>query len=103
MDPQLFEGEGQLIGGLFNGQLGLLGPVLPQIPLTVASELVNLPLNQTVSGVARQPISLAVVLQVDESASRLVRQRKRLQVAFEAENESVILPVSRRKRQKRTG
>jgi hypothetical protein len=61
------------MGGLFNGQLSLSGPVLPQIPLTVASKLVNLPLNQTVSSVAGQPISPAVVPQVDESASRPVR------------------------------
>jgi len=32
LDSQLFEGE---------DQLGLSGPVLPQIPLTVAGELVN--------------------------------------------------------------
>jgi hypothetical protein len=103
LDPQLFEGEGQSMGGLFNRQLGLSGPVLPQIPLTVASELVNLPLNQTVGGVSRQPISPAVVPQVDESAGRPVRQRRRSRVAFEAENEPVILQVSGRKRQKRTG
>lgn len=81
MDPQLFEGEGQSMGGLFNRQLGLSGPVLPQIPLTVASE----------------------VPQVDESAGRPVRQQKRSRVAFEVENEPVILRVSGRKRQKRTG
>ena len=97
------EGEGQSMGGLFNRQLGLSGPVLPQIPLTVASELVNLPLNQAVSGVAGQPISPAVVPQVGESAGRPVRQRKRPRVASEAENERVILRVSWRKRQKRTG
>ena len=65
------------MGGLFNMQLGLSGLVLPQIPLTVASE-------------------------VDESAGRPVRQRKRSRVAFEAENEPVTLRVSGRKRQKRT-
>jgi hypothetical protein len=103
LNPQLFEGEGQSIGRLFNKQLGLSGPVLPQIPLTVASKLVNLPLNQTVGGVSGQPISPAVVAQVDKSAGRLVQQQKRSRVAFEAENEPVILRVSGRKRQKRTG
>ena len=43
LDPQLFEDEDQLVCGSL--QLGLSGPALPQIPLMVAGELVNLPLN----------------------------------------------------------
>jgi hypothetical protein len=101
LDSRLFEGEDQLVGGLFNRQLGLSGPVLPQIPLTVAGELFNQPLNQAVDDVAGQPISPAVIPLVGESASRLVRPRKRSQVAIEAEDEP-ILRVSGRKRQKRT-
>jgi len=57
---------------------------LPQIPLTVASELVNQLLNQAVNDVAGQPISLAVIPLVSESASRPVQLRKRSQVTIEA-------------------
>jgi len=95
-------GQSQLVGGLSNRQLGLSGPVLPQIPLTAASELVNLPLNQAVDDAASQSISLEVVPQVGESAGRPVRPRKRSRVAIEAADEP-ILWVSGRKRQKRTG
>jgi hypothetical protein len=102
LDPQLFGGEGQLVGRLFNRQLSLSGPVLPQIPLTAAGELVNLPLNQAVDDVASQSTSPAVVPQVDEIAGRPARPRKRSQVAIEAADE-LILQVSGRKRQKRTG
>jgi hypothetical protein len=47
---RLFKDEYQLVGGSL--QLGLSGPVLPQISLMVASEFVNLPLNQAVASVA---------------------------------------------------
>lgn len=86
MDPRLFDSKDQLVGGLFNRQPGLSGPVLPQIPLAVASELVNQPLNQAVDDVASQPISPAVIPPVGESASRPLRPRKRSRVAIEAED-----------------
>jgi hypothetical protein len=92
LDSRLFEGE---------DQLGLSGPVLPQIPLTVAGELVNQLLNQAVDDVAGQPISPTVIPLVGESASRPVRPRKRSRVTIKAKDEP-ILRVSRRKRQKRT-
>jgi hypothetical protein len=79
LDPQLFEDEDQLVGGPL--QLGLSGPVLPQIPLIVA----------------RQAISPPVIPPVNGSASRPVRSRKRSRVAIEAGDEP-----TRRKRQKRT-
>ena len=78
------------------------GPVLPQLPLPAASELVNLPLNKAVDDVASQSTIPAVVPQVDESAGRPARPRKRSRVAIEAADEP-ILRVSGRKRQKRTG
>ena len=99
MDTQLFEDEDQLVGGTL--QFGLSGPVLPQIPLMVSSELVNLPLNQAVASVAGQAISPPVIPPVGESAGRPVRSQKRLRVTIEAEDEPT-LRASGRKRQKRT-
>ena len=84
MDAWLFD-EDQLVGSSL--QLGLSGLVLPQIPLMVAGELVNLLLNQVVASVAGQAISLLVIPPVGESAGRPVRSRKRLQVAIKAKDE----------------
>ena len=98
MDPRLFEDEDQLVGSSL--QLGLSGPVLPQVPLMVPGELVNLPLNQAVASVAGQAINPPVIPPVGESTGRPVRSRKHLRVAIEAEDEPT-LRASGRKRQKR--
>jgi hypothetical protein len=82
--------------------LSMSGPVLPQIPLIVAGELVNLPLNRAVDDVASQPTNPPVNPLVDEGAGRPVWRRKRSRIAIEAADEPVILRVSSRKRQKRT-
>ena len=99
MDTQLFEDEDQLVGGTL--KLGLSGTVLPQIPLMVSGELVNLPLNQAVASVADQAISPPVIPPVGESTGWPVRSRKHLRVAIEAEDE-LTLRASGRKGQKKT-
>jgi hypothetical protein len=95
LDARLFEDEGQLVGGSL--QLGLSGPVLPQIPLMVAGELINLPLNQAVASVAGQAISPPVIPPVGESAGRPVRSRKRLRVAIETEDEPTLWASGRKR------
>jgi hypothetical protein len=99
LDTRLFEDEDQLVGGTL--QLGLSGPILPQIPFMVPGELVNLPLNQAVAGVAGQAINPPVIPPVGESTGWPVRSRKRLQVAIEVEDEPTLW-ASGCQRQKRT-
>ena len=76
-------------------QLGLSGPVLPQIPLVVAREPAGESVaKEPVNHQADQPLGLS---------GRPFRQRKRKRVVIEAEGESVQVRARRRKRQKRTG
>jgi hypothetical protein len=118
LDPRLFDLD-QPVGQLLDRQLGLDGPVLPQIGLMVADEPVNPPVNPPLDVLTGQPVRrrkrTRVAIEAEDEpvvvnppvnppigvlAGRPVRRRKRTRVAIEAENEPVVQP--KRKRQKRT-